>query len=97
VELVQFVRAFLPSRRRGGAEADAALRPTAILAKRVRARAGLPMIGKLLGQTQVQTTARHAHLAADPVKSTADQVSARVAAALNAGVIKLFNAGGEQS
>jgi integrase len=28
---------------------------------------GLPMIGKLLGHTQVQTTARYAHLAADPV------------------------------
>ena len=41
------------------------------------------MIGKLLGHTQVQTTARYAHLAADPVKSTADQVSASIAAALN--------------
>ena len=29
---------------------------------------GLPMNGKLLGHTQVQTTARYAHLAADPVK-----------------------------
>jgi len=28
---------------------------------------GLPMIGKLLGHTQVQTTARYAHLANDPV------------------------------
>jgi len=44
---------------------------------------GLPMIGKLLGHTQVQTTARYAHLAADPVKSAADQVSANIAAALN--------------
>jgi integrase len=44
---------------------------------------GLPMIGKLLGHTQVQTTARYAHLAADPVKSAADQVSASIAAALN--------------
>jgi hypothetical protein len=26
------------------------------------------MIGKLLGHTQVQTTARYAHLARDPVK-----------------------------
>jgi integrase len=43
---------------------------------------GLPMIGKLLGHTQVQTTARYAHLAADPVKSAADQVSASIAAAL---------------
>ena len=49
----------------------------------VSAGQGLPMIGKLLGHTQVQTTARYAHLAADPVKSAADQVSASIAAALN--------------
>jgi integrase len=36
---------------------------------------GLPMIGKLLGHTQVQTTARYAHLAADPIKIAADCVS----------------------
>ena len=36
---------------------------------------GLPMIGKLLGHTQVQTTARYAHLAADPVRSAADAVA----------------------
>lgn len=36
---------------------------------------GLPMIGKLLGHTQVQTTARYAHLADDPVKIAADLVS----------------------
>jgi hypothetical protein len=28
---------------------------------------GGPMIGKLLGDTHVQTTARYTHLAADPV------------------------------
>jgi len=28
---------------------------------------GSPMIGKLLGHSQAQTTARHAHLANDPV------------------------------
>ena len=44
---------------------------------------GLPMIGKLLGHTQVQTTARYAHLAADPVKKAADQVAGSIAAALN--------------
>ncbi|WP_413204261.1 hypothetical protein [Rhodospirillum sp. A1_3_36] len=32
---------------------------------------GLPMIGKLLGHTQIQTTARVAHLANDPVKAAA--------------------------
>ena len=40
---------------------------------------GLPMIGKLLGHTQVQTTARYAHLAADPVLAAADQVSKSLA------------------
>ena len=35
----------------------------------------LPMIGKLLGHTQVQTTARYAHLANDPVKAAAGKVS----------------------
>lgn len=30
---------------------------------------GFPMIGKLLGHTQVQTTARYAHLARDSVKA----------------------------
>ncbi len=36
---------------------------------------GLPMIGKLLGHTQVQTTARYAHLAAEPIKNAANEVS----------------------
>ena len=43
---------------------------------------GLPMIGKLLGHTQVQTTARYAHLAADPVKNAADLVSSSLKNAL---------------
>ena len=43
---------------------------------------GLPMIGKLLGHTQVQTTARYAHLAADPIKAAANKISGRLAAAL---------------
>ena len=40
---------------------------------------GLPMIGKLLGHTQVQTTARYAHLANDPVKAAADRIASRIA------------------
>jgi integrase len=44
---------------------------------------GLHMIGKLLGHTQVQTTARYAHLAADPVRTAADQVAGSISAALN--------------
>ena len=35
---------------------------------------GLPMIGKLLGHTQVQTTARYAHLARDTVKTSAARI-----------------------
>ena len=34
------------------------------------------MIGKLLGHTQVQTTARYAHLAAATVKTAAGDASA---------------------
>lgn len=49
----------------------------------VAAGQGLPMIGKLLGHTQVQTTARYAHLAADPVKAAAEQVASNIAAFLN--------------
>ncbi len=40
---------------------------------------GLPMIGKLLGHNRVQTTARYAHLANDPVKSAANRISSRIA------------------
>jgi uncharacterized protein (DUF433 family) len=43
---------------------------------------GLPMIGKLLGHTQVQTTARYAHFAADPVKAAATKIAERLASAL---------------
>ena len=40
---------------------------------------GLFMIGKLLGHNKVQTTARYAHLANDPVKSAANRISSRIA------------------
>ena len=42
---------------------------------------GLPMVGKLLGHSQVQTTARYAHLADDPVKAAADRIAGRIAEA----------------
>ena len=48
----------------------------------VGAGQGLPMIGKLLGHTHVATTARYAHLAADPVKAAAEQVSSVIASAI---------------
>jgi integrase len=43
---------------------------------------GLPMIGKLLGHTQIQTTARYAHLANDPVKTAARKISDFIADAI---------------
>ncbi len=43
----------------------------------------LPMIGRLLGHSQVQTTARYAHLARDSVHEAARRVSDRIEANLN--------------
>ena len=37
------------------------------------------MIGKLLGHNKVQTIARYAHLANDPMKSAANRIAARIA------------------
>ena len=42
----------------------------------------LPIIGKLLGHTQVQTTARYAHLARDTVKASASRVGDSIGEAL---------------
>ncbi len=39
----------------------------------------LPMIGRLLGHTQVETTARYAHLARDSVHEAAARVSDSIA------------------
>lgn len=43
---------------------------------------GLPIIGKLLGHTQPQTTARYAHLDADPLRKAANTIGATIAAAM---------------
>ena len=40
---------------------------------------GLPMIGKLLGHNKVQTTARYAHLANDPLKAAANRIASWIA------------------
>lgn len=40
---------------------------------------GLPIIGRLLGHTQPQTTARYAHLAASPALEVADKISENLA------------------
>jgi integrase len=47
----------------------------------------LPMIGRLLGHTQVETTARYAHLAENSVKESA----VRVAESIAADVIKQYS------
>ena len=43
----------------------------------------LPVIGKLLGHTQPATTARYAHLAADPMHEAAERIGMELAAAMN--------------
>lgn len=52
----------------------------------VGAAAGLslPVIGALLGHTEASTTQRYAHLAQDPVKKAADQVSTLISSAMAA-------------
>jgi integrase len=51
----------------------------------VAAGAGLslPLIGKLLGHTQPVTTARYAHLAADPIRAANNLVGTAITAAMN--------------
>ena len=44
----------------------------------------LPMIGKLLGHTQPATTARYAHLAADPIRAASNLIGTEIAAAMSA-------------
>ena len=40
----------------------------------------LPMIGKLLGHSQVETTARYAHLSRESVRETAERIAVSIAA-----------------
>jgi hypothetical protein len=42
----------------------------------------LPIIGKLLGHTQASTTARYAHLDADPLRRASDRIGSHIAAAM---------------
>ena len=53
---------------------------------------GLPMIGKLLGHTQIQTTARYAHLANDPIKAAADRISGKILASSSTNIPKVSEA-----
>ncbi len=43
---------------------------------------GLPIIGKLLGHSQPQTTARYAHLDADPVRRASNTIGATLSSAM---------------
>jgi len=43
----------------------------------------LPIIGALLGHKHASTTARYAHLSADPLRAANDEVGARIAASMN--------------
>lgn len=44
---------------------------------------GLPIVGKLLGHSQPDTTARYAHLAADPLRRAADMIGEIISTSLN--------------
>ena len=45
---------------------------------------GLPIVGRLLGHTQAATTARYAHLDADPLRRASDRIGGAISAALDA-------------
>ncbi|WP_395370574.1 tyrosine-type recombinase/integrase [Komagataeibacter diospyri] len=48
--------------------------------------ADLTMIGRLLGHTQVQTTARYTHLKTDPIRETANAVASAISFSLEKGI-----------
>ncbi len=50
----------------------------------VAAGASLPLIGGLLGHTEPSTTARYAHLSADPLRAAAEATAGTIAAAMKA-------------
>ena len=49
----------------------------------VMAGESLPTVGKILGHTQAQTTARYAHLADDPLQSASDRVASSLKKAMD--------------
>ena len=59
---------------------------------------GLPIIGKLLGHSQPQTTARYSHLDSDPLHRAVNTIGATIDAAMNrtesAAVVPLKKSGG---
>ena len=51
----------------------------------------LPMIGALLGHTQTQTTARYAHLAADPLRAASNSVGGKIGALMAGATAQVLN------
>ena len=47
---------------------------------------GLPVIGAILGHKHAATTARYAHLSADPIRAANDMVGRRIAMAMKSNV-----------
>jgi site-specific recombinase XerD len=45
---------------------------------------GLPIVGKLLGHTQAQTTARYTHLDNDPLRRASEHIGSEIERAMNA-------------
>jgi integrase len=59
---------------------------------------GLPIVGKLLGHSQPSTTARYAHLDADPVRRASNTIGNQIAAALgNADKPSVVNLRGQRT
>lgn len=52
---------------------------------------GLPIIGKLLGHSQAQSTLRYSHLADDPLRRASNRVGETIAAALAGTESEVFN------
>jgi integrase len=48
----------------------------------VTSNLGLPILGKLLGHRAVETTAKYAHVANDPLRRAADTIAETIAAGL---------------
>ncbi len=44
---------------------------------------GFQVVGKLLGHSDLKTTARYAHIADDPIRTAANRISGSIAAAMD--------------
>jgi integrase len=53
---------------------------------------GLPIVGKLLGHADASSTARYAHLDADPVRRASNSIAATIEAAMNGKAVEVASA-----